>query len=134
MTRLGDLREGLRNRLATINGLASYATVMATPQTPAAAVVPRSREDLSFDGDCRYRFAIWVYVNPTDLKRAQEQIDRYLSSSGAHSIELAIEADPTLGGVAQNTSVTGWIEYATLVEGGDGSKLLGVRLDVEVLA
>lgn len=86
MTRLGDLRTGLKAALLTIDGLRVYATMPAAPQTPAAAVIPRSREDLSFDGDCRYRFAIWIYVNPTDLTRAQTQIDEYLSSDGVRSL------------------------------------------------
>lgn len=133
MTRLGDLRKGLKDRLATIDGLRTYATMPAAPQTPAVAVIPRSREDLSFDGDCRYRFVIWVYVNPSDLTRAQTQIDEYLSSDGSHSIEVAIEDDPTLGGVAQNTTVTGWSEYARLVDIA-GGQLLGAQIDVEVVA
>lgn len=133
MTRLGDLRVGLKQRLATINGLRVYATMPAKPDSPSAAVIPRSKSPLSFDEDALYRFAIWVYVNPQDVTRAQTQLDEYLSDTGANSIEAAIEGDPSLGGIAMAAHVVGWSEYAQLVEIGDG-KLLGGRLDVEVMA
>ena len=133
MTRLGDLRKGLKDRLSTIDGLRTYATMPAAPQTPGAAVIPRSKEPLSYDGDARWRFAVWICVNPSDLTRAQAQIDEYLSDDGAKSIELAIEGDPTLGGVAQNTEVTGWAEWAQIIET-SGGQVLGARIDVVVMA
>jgi hypothetical protein len=133
MTRLGDLRKGLKDRLATIPSLKPYATMPANPQVPSAAVIPRSKTPLSLDDDNTYRFAIWVYVNSTDLNRAQTAIDEYLSDDGANSIEAAIEGDQSLGGVAYSAVVTGWSEYAQLVDIGD-AKLLGARLDVEVMA
>lgn len=133
MTRLSDIRKGLKDRLATIEGLHPYATMVAAPQSPAAAVIPRSKARLSFDDDAIYQFAIWVYVNPTDLNRAQTAIDDYLSADGPKSIEAAIEADPSLGGVAQSAEITGWSEYAQLISVGDGT-LLGARIDIEVMA
>lgn len=133
MTRLGDLRKGLKDRLETISGLKAYATMPASPASPAAAVIPRSREIITFDGGARFRFEVWVYVNPSDLNRAQTQIDDYLSDSGANSIEAAIEADPSLGGVAESTSVLGWAQYARLVDLA-GGQLLGAQIDIEVLA
>lgn len=135
MARISEIRKGLKDRLETIQGLRGhvYATMPAAPQSPAAAVIPRSKTDLSFDGDATYRLSVWVYVNPTDLNRAQTQIDDFLSDEGSNSIEAAIEADPSLGDVAQSTSITGWSEYAQLVNIGDG-QLLGARIDVEVLA
>ena len=68
-----------------------------------------------------------------DLTRAQTSIDEYLSDEGDRSIEAAIEADPSLGGVAQSAHVTGWYEYAQLVDIG-GVQVLGCRIDVEIVA
>jgi len=134
VTRLGDLRKGLKDRLATISGLQPYATMPANPQTPSAAVIPRSvTVPLSWDQDATYRFAIWVYVNSQDFTRAQSSIDEYLSVDGPKSIEAAIEADPSLGGIAQSAHVTGWSDYAQIVEIGD-AKVLGCRIDVECMA
>jgi hypothetical protein len=133
MARISAIRKGLKDRLALIEGLHPYATMPAKPESPAAAVIPRSKTALSFDEDATYRLSVWVYVNPSDISRAQTQIDDYLSDEGPKSIEAAIEADPTLGGVAESTSVTGWSDYAQLVTIGDG-QLLGARIDVEVMA
>jgi hypothetical protein len=130
---MSELRKGLKDRISTINGLHPYATMPAVPQSPAAAVIPRSKSVLSFDGDATYRFAIWVYVNPQDMNRAQTQIDEYLSDQGPNSIEAAIDLDPSLGGMAESTSVTGWTAYAQLVSVGDG-QLLAAQIDVEVMA
>jgi len=133
VARLGDLRKGLKDRLATISGLRVYATMPASPQTPAAAVIPRAKRIQTFDGGCYYDFAVWLYVNPQDLNRAQTQIDEYLSEDGPNSVAEAIEAEPTLGGVADSTSVTGWSDYAQLVDIA-GGQLLGARIDLEVFA
>lgn len=133
MTRVGDLRKGLKDRLSTIPGLRVYATMPASPQAPAAAVIPRSRQITNFDGTGAYGFSVWVYVNPSDLNRAQTQIDEYLSADGPNSIEAAIEVDPSLGGYAESTSVIGWADYASLVDIA-GGQLLGARMDLEVLA
>jgi hypothetical protein len=133
MARLGDVRKGLKDRLATIAGLEPYATMPASPRTPSAAVIPRSREMLTMDGSYRYRFAIWLYVNPSDLTRAQAAFDEYLTETGSKSIEAAIEGDQTLGGVAEYAIVTGWSDYAQIVDVA-GGQLLGGRIDVEVVA
>jgi hypothetical protein len=133
VARLGDVRKGLKDRLATIAGLEPYATMPASPKTPAAAVIPRSRELLTMDGQWRYRFEVWLYVNPSDLNRAQTAIDEYLTEDGSKSIEAAIEGDQTLGGVAEYAVVTGWSQYARLVDIA-GGQMLGAQIDVEVVA
>ena len=133
MARLGDVRKGIKDRLATISGLEVYATVPASPQSPSAAVIPRSRELMTMDGVYRYTFAIWVYVNPSDTVRAQTQIDEYLTEDGSRSIEAAIEADQSLGGIAQYCIVTGWSEYARFVDIA-GGQLLGAEINVECVA
>lgn len=133
MARLGDVRKGLKDRLATISGLTPYATMPASPRSPSAAVIPRTRELLTMDGQWRYTFAVWLYINPSDLTRAQTEFDEYLTEDGAKSIEAAIEGDQSLGGIAQYAVVTGWSEYAQLIDVA-GGQLLGGRIDVEVVA
>lgn len=133
MARMGDVRKGLKDRLATIQGLEPYATMPSSPQSPSAAVIPRTRELLTMDGQYRYRFEVWLYINPSDLTRAQTQIDEYLTEDGSKSIEAAIEGDQSLGGIAQYAIVTGWSQYARLVDIA-GGQLLGAQIDVEVVA
>ena len=133
--KLGDIRKGLKDRLSTIHALHGhvYATMPPSPLTPAAAIIPRNRARTTFDGDVTYTFTVWVYVNPSDMARAQTQLDEYLSGDGPNSVQAAIEDDVTLGGVAQSVSVTGWTEYATLVDSA-GGQLLGQQINVEVYA
>jgi hypothetical protein len=133
VARLGEIRKGLKDRLSTITGLEAYATMPASPRTPSAAVIPRSRELRTFDGAWLYRFSVWVYVNSSDLNQAQQLIDNFLSVDDSKSIELAIERDQSLGGIADYAVVTGWGDYAQLVDIA-GGQLLGARIDVEVLA
>lgn len=131
---IDELRAGLKTRLATISGLNAYATMPASPKTPAAAVIPKNaRFDQDFDGDATYLFEVWVYVNPSDLNRAQTAIDAYLAPTGSNSIRAAINADPTLGGKAHSTRVIGWEQYASLVDIA-GGQLLGAAVQVEVFA
>lgn len=134
MASVGTLRAALRDRLATIASLATYATMPSSPKAPAAAVIPLNQSERdTFSGGHRYRFAIWVYTSPGDLERAQAQIDEYLSDSGPKSIEAAIDGDPSLGGLAVNARVTGWSDYATLVDVA-GGQMLACRVDCEVIA
>ena len=134
MTRLGDLRKGLKDRLATINGLQPYATMPANPQTPSAAVIPRSDDGaFSLDQDATVSLR-HLGVRQFAGSHARADIDRRVPVDGwPEIIEAAIEADPSLGGVAHSAHITGWSDYAQIVDIGD-AKVLGCRVDVEVMA
>jgi len=128
MTTLAELRKGLKDTLATIDGIQPYATMPANPQTPAIAILPRSKTLLSWDHDHIYHFLVRLYVNAQDFTRAQTRFDVYSSN-----IEEVIDANPSLGGKAYSAQVMGWVEYADLVDVGQVTMLTGV-LDVEVMA
>lgn len=131
---IGDVRAGLKARLATISGLHASATMPAKPAPPAAAPkLLRWRYDPSFEGGAVFTFLIWVYVDrQADLNRAQTALDAYLSPTGTNSIPAAIKADPRLGNAVDSTSVSGGEDYG-LVEIG-GSNMLAGAVEVEVLA
>ena len=133
MTRVGELRKGLKDRLGTVNGLTPYATMPANPTGPSAAVSRGRRVPLSFDGDSLYRFRVWVVVGDQDTARSQSHIDEFLSDEGPRSIEAAIELDPSLGGVAQYAVVVS-VEEDVPVETGTESRLRGAAIEVEVYA
>lgn len=134
MATLDQLRSGLKTRLATITGLRPTATYMEDVNPPAAMVLPVSAEfDVDMSADDTYQFDICVFVNGADLNRAQTAIDAYLSRSGANSIKVAIEADPTLGGVADSVKVRGFREYAMKQDVG-GRPVLEAKVQVEVYA
>lgn len=112
MSTLAELREGLQGRLATIEGLRAHALWPDTVIPPAAIVVPNLvGKDATLGGEQWDTFDVIVAVQATNLAQAQAAMDRYMSRSGADSIQAALEADGTLGGVAQFLVWDGWTEY-----------------------
>ena len=108
MTALSDLRTGLANRLATITGLRSSATIPDNPQPPIAVVVPsRILYDTAMGrGSDEYEFTVTVIVGRVHDRTSQTNLDAYCASSGSASVKAAIEADRTLGGKAIDCRVT----------------------------
>lgn len=134
MSDLTAVRHGLADALGSIPGLRGYPVMVNAPPLPAACVNVRSFSYAqSFDDLTLFRFVVWVYVNASDLARAQAAIDEYLAADSPTSIKAAVEADPTLGGVAQYVIVTGITEGPRLVDAG-GVQPLACPIDVEVMA
>jgi hypothetical protein len=138
MATIAQLRTGLAARLATISGLRTSAYIPPNPQTPSAHVVPtRIAYDETFDGDYRLYADVWLYLSPTqgaDLEGAQEEMDAYMLPVGSKSLAAAINADPTLGGVAEHTVVRGWAGYLSRLQDEAGRQLVGSSMQVEVAA
>lgn len=134
---LRDIRLGLRTQLETISGLRAYDVWPTTINPPVAIVRPLSgtfHEDEG--GSVTYQFEITLLLQLGNLQVAQEQLDAYIATDGAFSIQVALEADPRLGGVADSTSVTGWRDYGTMRVGADedgrAPEFMGVLFDLEV--
>lgn len=103
-----NLRTGLANRLATITGLRTSATLPDQPTPPMAVVYPdRVTYDTALGrGSDEYTFSVLVIVGRIAERTAQTSLDAYCNPSGATSIKAAIEGDPTLGGNAFDCRVT----------------------------
>ena len=143
VTSLRAIRLGLKAQLETVTGLRAYDVWPTTINPPVAIVRPLSGTfHESFDGvaggEVTYQFEITLLLQLGDQVVAQEQLDGYIATDGDMSILSAVEADPTLGGVADSTSVTGWRDVGTMRvgadENGQGPEFMGVRFEVEVLA
>ena len=108
MATMTNLRSGLANRLATISGLRTSATLPDQPTPPQAVVYPdRVTYDTAFGrGSDEYTFIVLVIVGRIAERSAQTSLDSYCNPSGATSIKAAIEGDPTLGGNALDCRVT----------------------------
>ena len=119
MTALTDLRTGLANRLATINGLRSSAYIPDNPQPPVAVVMPgRITYDQAFGrGSDEYQFTIMLIVGRVADRASQTTLDAYCESSGARSVKAAIEADRSLGGKALDCRVTEMTNQGSLAIG-----------------
>jgi hypothetical protein len=130
-----ELARGLAAACEGISGLRCYPVMHPKPEPPALCVAGPIRwtYDETMDALWRPVFELWVFVNPADLFRAQEQLFAYLAPTGARSIPARLYGDPSLGGVAQECKVLGGVRPPAVADTAGGS-LLGCALEVEVTA
>jgi hypothetical protein len=100
------IRQGLATRLDTITGVKAYAYEPDMPVTPALIVATYDADyDLVMGAGTTYEFSIYILVNRSFDRSAQEAIDGYLQPAGSTSIAVAIDGDPTLGGIVAFAAV-----------------------------
>lgn len=103
MATVTELRTGLANNLATIQGLRTSPTIPDQINPPLAVIIPNT---ITFDtafarsGGDEYEFIVTLIVGRVDERTAQNRLDAYCSGSGASSVKAAVESDKTLGGKA----------------------------------
>lgn len=128
-----EARQGLADRLATIPGLSAYANVPDQITTPAAVVWPDRVDYLQVQGgstDMQVVFRVDVVVSRVAEQDQQRRLDDLISPTGVDSIPAAVEADSSLGGVADWATVARVIEYGQVEFG--GVAYIGARMEVEV--
>ena len=109
MTTLAELREGLRDRLATITGLRAHAYWPKAISHPAVVVDLDSRTPHIRSGNGSLtRWRLTVLTGPASIVTDEGQAtrDEYLAASGDKSVQAALEAEKSLGGVASSLVVT----------------------------
>lgn len=107
---LGAIRDGVKDRLATISGLRVYDVIPDRDlAVPAAVVQPvRISYQQAFKrGPVDARLRVTILTSAGSDRTGQDQLDAYLSAGTGESSSIvdAIEADPTLGGAADNAAV-----------------------------
>jgi len=132
MASVSALRSALASSMGSITGLRTSATVPDNPRPPIAVVMP---ERIAYDLNARrgadtFFFTIILIVSRADDRAAQNNLDAYLT--GSSSIKAAVEADRTLGGVANTCRVTEMTNYASLPVG--EVLYLSAQFTVEVVA
>jgi hypothetical protein len=132
---LMQIREGVATALGTIPGLQASARILTNPTLPVAYVVPGEIQYHASmgSGHSDWNLLIEVQVGTVSDIGAQDNLDAFISESGEKSIKAAIEADPTLGGLAQDLIVQGTSDYGLFARA-QGDAVLGVRFRVWVLA
>lgn len=95
---VSQVAEGLRARLATIDGLRTFSYQPEQLNAPVAFPVLESVEyHRAFGGgDVRMRWQIFVVIGRYLDRVANTTLDGYLSYSGPTSLRQAIEGDPQL--------------------------------------
>lgn len=136
---LREVRDGVATALGPLMDGRAYDVWPSTINPPAAIVRPLTGVfDETFGGAVTYQLEVTLLLQLGKQETAQEQLDAYIATEGASSVKAAIEADQSLGGVADSVQVKGWRDYGSMVVGaaadGRGPEYLGCRFDVEVFA
>lgn len=102
-TTITQIADGLKARLATIPNLRTFSS---QPENIAPPVGYPILDQVDYHrafagGDVQTNWSIVIIVGRYTDARAFATLDGYLSYDGASSVRAAIEADKTLGGVAQ---------------------------------
>jgi len=105
---IGNVREGLRARLATIAGLRTFAEIPESIPVPCAIVGTPS--EILFDATLartndQATFPVRIMVARANDRSSQKALDVYLQSTGASSVKAVIEAESSLGGAANTVKV-----------------------------
>lgn len=103
-----QVMKGLKDRLATIDGLRAFAYQPSQINTPIGFPVLNSVE---FHGAMQgglviYDCTVYIIVGRYTDDRAFNDVDDYLAFSGKKSVRAALESDETLGGVTQSLTVS----------------------------
>jgi len=133
-TSIKQLRDGLQDRLATISTIHAYdvATGSERLSKPVMIVFPLPGGGRASAGG-RYdrRFIVEVHCPLSmTLAKAQDVLDDLIDDGGTDNIEDTIEADKTLGGVAESTKVDEFEAYG--FSDLNGQDTLMLRIPVEV--
>ena len=135
MASIKALRDGLKTRLAAVSGIYTHDTIPDDVYPPAAIVgFPTSvRYDFAMrTAVSRYLFPVRVIAGRTMEAQSQDTIDDLCSPDGALSIRAAVDADPTLGGVAHSSRVVEARDFGVYEVA--GVSYIGGEFEIEVIA
>lgn len=107
MATLAAIRDGIKDTLMqNIAGLHVYDTVPDDHAVPCVLVVPQSADfHVSMArGSDTWEFDLVVIVSRVDVRAGQDQLDAFVSGSGAKSVRQVIFQNSTLG--LENTDST----------------------------
>ena len=105
MAAIADIREAIADALEAIPNVQTSAYNLGNPTFPSLVVLGHDEinyGNLAFGRhDTEWNLIVRGYVaqSASDLA-GQQRLDRWLASDGVDSVKAAIEADPSLGGVA----------------------------------
>jgi len=133
--KLDQIREGIKTALDAIPGVQTSAQFLSNPTPPAIHVFPPSG---SFhrtmgNGHSDWNLTVQAFAAMSSDIGAQKLLDRFIADAGPYSVRAAIEADRSLGGVADDTIVQGFDNYGVRARP-DGTLVLAVDFNVLVLA
>jgi hypothetical protein len=138
MVSYAAIRAALAVRLRTVDTfLVVYDTVPGRVVAPCAVVAPGRpvaayHQSMQGTGGqlIRFNFDILALVQPMAEEWNQDTLDALIA--GSDSVPAALEADPTLGGIAAAVVVTSASDYGMI--GFADTEYVGARFNTEVYA
>lgn len=132
MASLSVVRDALAVQIRT-TGIRAYPKTAGDISPPAAVIIPRRILYAVTQEQTTNDLAFWVALAASSaVERAgQDLIDAFLDTSGPKSLKAAIEADPELGGVVDDTVVEGMDQYGDIEIA--GIQYWGARLMVSCM-
>jgi len=134
MTTLAQVRDGLKTRLDTIDGLRVYDHVPGDANFPAAIIYPPTIADYRSDlgeGAVEASFTVGLFV-PVTLARQANNLYPFIERTGAQSVFATVEADRDLGFADVDAHAVS-VEQLELTEIG-GKSCVGVAVTVQIFA
>ena len=137
---LDDIRVGLKTVVeAAISGLTVYPTHHVGPLEYPCLQVIRDHEINYAVGaiganDIRMFLPAMLYLSINDPTEAWEEMDAYLSSTGAKSIRAAVMTDVTLNGKCTHAEVVRSSEVTPDPDDKDRVIEYGARFDITIIA
>jgi hypothetical protein len=136
MATLLEIRRAMATQLETIPGLQASARILTNPTRPVAFVVPGVivPHRTMGNGHSDWNVVIELQTSAVSEISGQDNLDAFLAESGDQSVMAAIEANPTLGGLADDLIVQEiGSDYGRYLLA-DGADIFGARVKVLVLA
>jgi hypothetical protein len=133
---VAELRQALAAALrAGLTGVQVSPYMTSSPTAPSAFLFPSTVDyDQAFGrGLDEYAFQLQAFVGEVSDVGAQTTLDRMLEPSGAGSVKAAVEADPTLGGLVDDVTVTRFEGYRRFAVEGRGV-VLGAEWSIRIRA
>lgn len=135
MASIKSIRDGLKTRLATVTGIYAHDTIPDDLYPPAAIVGFPTTVAYDFTmrtAVSRYTFPVRVIAGRVAEGEGQDKIDDLCSPDGSLSIRAAVDADPTLGGVAHSSRVVAARDFGVYEVA--GVSYIGGEFEIEVIA
>jgi hypothetical protein len=127
------IRQGLAAAITAQTGLRASGDAPGSISPPCAVIIP-GRPAITYgetmDGEVDLNILAVVLLSAANDTSGQQSLDAYLASSGAKSVNAAVNADPTLGGKCEYAVVNavqqyGMIDYA-------GQQYIGATFLIQV--
>lgn len=106
---IADLRAGLASNLQSIPDVEVYEREGGVVNVPCIVVATPSinyHRTFSRNALVEFQFTITVLVDSASQEQQNWDMDEFIDNGSPKSVRVAIESDPTLGGVADSLIVT----------------------------